>query len=671
MLTGALFFTSCTEDTILEEHQIEMSGEGIYFGLPETNNSWEPDSRSAKKGDKFVMRSEESTDTLCVSTSTINGIHTSNDVQSRGARKNDLVESGFNVTAYYYPAGASTPSSILFNEDVTVANDGSTGMTTTYYWPKEGGFTFLATANGDDNLTINDKNGEGFITTPSLSYTVPGNVSDQKDAMVAFTGTTTINNNNNGAAVPLTFTHLCAAVQFQLTSEVENTIESIVISGVKGGTLTYTYSNGVWTPSTPTKDASYTISTTQDGTTITSDNDGTTLLLAPQTLTADATITVNFSDGRDAVFTEADALTGNVWEMGKTFIYKLTITPEYTLEFISKPMARDAHYDIYTFTIKAEDIPEGGWTLTSNDTENVTFVEIFEHNSLKEVIDQGYWLEEYIGTSSLTSSSSGEIQIYAFLKENITEKDREITLSLTPNNIQNVEAKTFTFTQYCPAWNNGIGVERIQEKDYSWGFNWDSSMKVTYSMPNTITSAFIHVLFSIFGDHSYIEQSGLVITRNWKVTVDFSKVPTLTTANDENDGITNTWQLYTFNGINDASTIMNQLESWGGTADKELPTNPAEFAAWACAKKNKYNTEKETENGEPVYKPVLTQENMLWYLPARTEALNMNDNLEGDYWTSTAITTPGTTAYKYTANGDTSGEDRNKEIHVRAIRKKQ
>lgn len=62
---------------------------------------------------------------------------------------------------------------------------------------------------------------------------------------------------------------------------------------------------------------------------------------------------------------------------------------------------------------------------------------------------------------------------------------------------------------------------------------------------------------------------------------------------------------------------------------------------------------------------------MVWYLPAQEEALYMKDDLSENYWTSTAITDPGTTAYTYTAeSGSTSGMDRNEVIHVRAVRKK-
>lgn len=649
MLTGALFFTSCTEDTILEEHQIEMSGEGIYFGLTETNNSWEPDSRSAKKGDKFVMRSEESTDTLCVSTSTINGIHTSNDVQSRGVRKNDLVESGFNVTAYYYPAGASTPSSILFNEDVTVANDGSTGMTTTYYWPKEGGFTFLATANGDNNLTINDQNGEGFVTTPSLSYTVPGNVSDQKDAMVAFTGTTTINNNNNGAAVPLTFTHLCAAVQFQLTSEVENTIESIVISGVKGGTLTYTYSNGEWTPSTPTEDASYTINTTQDGTTITSDNNGTTLLLAPQTLTTDATITVNFSDGRAPVSTEARALTGNVWEMGKTFIYKLTITPEYTLEFTEVEEILDAHYIITTITFKTDvnwtirlpEEPEGvtAKAYLSKEKSN-TEEETETPNKNNEITTNqmaGMW--SYVEkcnkkTISGTVTTEGEeenVTVYLLVRENASTTDRSIKVELLKTEEESGEAIDIKQLGY-KAYDTTFAMERVEDAESPFGFTLNLG-NVTYQYS---AEGFWPWLISavLTADGNIFTWILDVLNGPDNITVNLTtNVSGITNANS---GLTNTSNASSLTLSPDQNYLIAQ--GWY-TTNANINISETQTAFQYCLNKNSYGNF--TGNNDDTNGAI----NIQWYLPAINEMLKITsqdtetgaDQYVDSYWSSTAI----------------------------------
>ena len=174
---------------------------------------------------------------------------------------------------------------------------------------------------------------------------------------------------------------------------------------------------------------------------------------------------------------------------------------------------------------------------------------------------------------------------------------------------------------------------------------------------------------NLFSGYNYITVDGVFGSAR-KVTIDFSKLGNLTTSTDADNGTQNTWDIYTFNGINEASALINQLEAWGGVADKTLPSNPTEFAARACVMKNKYNVQVETGTNGSVFRPVLEQANMVWYLPAQNEAPNMNDNLSGDYWTSTAITSPGTTAYKYTTGGSTSPEDRNAVIHVRAVRKK-
>lgn len=672
LLTGAWMFSSCADDEWVK-NEPATTGKGIFFGITPADSIWQPDTRSTTSGKNFVLRGENTEDTLCVSTSVLEGINASREVHSRGTTLNSLAEKSFNVTAYYYSAdNVTTPSTTYFtNETVTVSGDGqNTNMENTYYWPQNGNLTFLATANGDNNLTIKDTNEKGdYFSTPSLSYTVPDKVENQKDVMVAYTHKAT-----SGIAVPLTFNHLCAAVQFQLTSEVENAISSISISGVKGGKVNYMYQDGNWTPDlSECADKEYSInfeSPIENGTAITSDDNNTTLLLAPQTLSADAKITVNFNDNRPPVSTSSGALKDKEWKMGQTYMFKLSITPEYTLEFISEPKVQDAHYVIYPIKIKADKLPEGGWTLTSNDTENVTFVEKFSDDGIKNLVEQGYWLKDYCGKNTLTSSSSGEILIYVFLKENISDKDRDIILSLTPANNSNANPTKFTFKQYSPAWNNNIGVERIQNKYYPWGFNWDSNMKITYSMPYNLNSAIIHVLFTIFGDLSYVTQEGLVITDNWKVTVDFSKIPTLNVAINDSDGIQNTWDIYNFAGVNQASSIMSQLEAWGGVADKTLPTNPNEFAARACAMKNQFDVETKTEKGQTIYVPTLSKDDMVWYLPAKDEASNMQDNLSGDYWTSTAITNPGTTAYKYTAGSSTSAEERSATIQVRAVRKK-
>lgn len=88
--------------------------------------------------------------------------------------------------------------------------------------------------------------------------------------------------------------------------------------------------------------------------------------------------------------------------------------------------------------------------------------------------------------------------------------------------------------------------------------------------------------------------------------------------------------------------------------------------------KNKFNKEISEEQGQTVDRAVLREENLVWYLPARNEAPQMQDSeypLSGNYWTSTAID-DNQQAYKYTAGGSTSNEIRTSNLHVRAVRKK-
>ena len=682
MLLCTLLF-SCNNEDFLESGNPEKACDNICFGISSDKNvqtrGYAGSDDEGYTADRFVLRSDDSADTLCVRAIVSDGINVSGFEGEQALTRatpvgKDNFYDKFHVLAYWSKNGAPVDQFYMNTNASNVAASVGTGAIWSteqiYYWPgADHSFQFYAWAPMD----------AVGLTTPSspqeksLAYTVPEAAADQKDIVVA---TTNEIQGDNNAAVPLTFKHICTAVRFAVGSQMQpGSIKSVALKGVKNAG-TYDMAGGTWSIGNATVDFSQTLNKETTGTEANGDAitspEGTFMML-PQTLPAGATVEIVFVNANNEERTLTASIENTVWTMGTTVTYKLSITPEYELEFVSQPEIQDAHYVIYPITIKSGDkLPAGGWTLTSNDAANVTFVEKdkFVSNDVQALVDAGYWLDGYNGTSTLTSTTTGEVQVYVFLKENATEADRNITLSLKPAAQGNYEAKEFSFTQYCPAWNNGMGVERIQDKDYLWGFSWDSSMKITYSMPNNFWTAIYHILFSWFGDHSYITQSGSVIGRNWKVTVDFSKVPALTTATSPTDGKTNTWELYNFEGVSEAETIMNQLESWGGVPDKTLPTNPTEFAARACAMKNKYRVETQTQQGNTVYRPVLDQANMVWYLPAQNEAANMNDNLSGDYWTSTAITDPGTTAYKYTAGSSTSPEDRNSAIHVRAVRQK-
>ena len=683
MLLCTLLF-SCNNEDFLESGNPEKACDNICFGISSDKNvqtrGYAGSDDEGYTADRFVLRSDDSADTLCVRAIVSEGINVSGFEGEQALTRatpvgKDNFYNKFHVLAYWSKNGAPVDQFYMNTNASNVAASVGTGAIWSteqiYYWPgADHSFQFYAWAPTD----------AGGLTTPSspqeksLAYTVPEAAADQKDIVVA---TTDEIQGDNNAAVPLTFKHICTAVRFAVGSQMQpGQIKSVALKGVKNAG-TYDMAADNWSLGDATVNFSQTLNKETTGTEANGDaittSEGTFMML-PQTLPAGATVEVVFVNANNEDRTLTASIGNTEWKMGTTVTYKLSITPEYELEFVSQPEMQDAHYVIYPITIKSGDkLPAGGWTLTSNDAANVTFVEKdkFVNNDVQALVDAGYWLDGYNGTSTLTSTTTGEVQVYVFLKENATEADRNITLSLKPAAQGNYEAKEFSFTQYCSAWNNGIGVERIQDGDYPWGFSWDSNMKITYNLGRGLGPILASLYIKIFVNYSYVTSNWGGVLTDFKVTIDFSKVGTLTTATDLNDGNKNTWELYSFNGLNDASALMAQIESWGGVPDKTLPANPSEFAARACAMKNKYSVQTETDiTGNTVYLPVLDQANMVWYLPAQNEAANMNDNLSGDYWTSTAITDPGTTAYKYTVGGSTSPEDRDSAIHVRAVRQK-
>lgn len=675
LLSVTLF--SCSSD-VPYEHTDYSTTDNICFGISDSGNGTRAAAANeAITTDRYVLRSSESSDTLCVRAVVSDGIGKAAAKHATRASMQTTMYDQFNVVAQLKKSDGNIAPRYYMNEVATKQGVVWQPSSSIYYWPDNGSLRFLAWAPLDAELDESPVKPSEDVNKTTIKYTVPAELSKQRDLVAAATGYNASPAGGVCAPVSLQFKHLCTAVVVKTGATMApGTIKSVTVTNVRNSG-TYDMLSSAWTLDDAT--TSYTVSpnmatsgSTAEGTKLNADD--ATFMLLPQTLGADSKLEVMFHDnisGRDRLLTAS--LNGAEWPMGKTVTYRLSITPEYELEFTSEPQVQDAHYVIYPITIKAENLGANGWKLVSNDTRNVTFVENFGNDDIKRLVDNGYWLKDYCGKSELTSTTRGDIKVYVFIKENITDADRDIKLTLTPADYPNAAPVTFDFKQYCPAWNNGIGVERKQETDYPWGFNWDSSMKITYSMPKGFWMGIWHALFTIFGNTKYVTQEGYAWTGTWKVTVDFSKVPKLTTATSATDGLKNTWEIYNFEGISDAETIMRQLESWGGVPDKTLPTNPTEFAAAACAKKNPFGVTINTKDGQNLYLPTLSQSDLVWYLPAQDEAPNMVDGiypLSGNYWTSTAITDPGTTSYKYTVGASASPEDRNNFIHVRAVRKR-
>ena len=691
LLSASLF--SCSSDDFLGK--AETKTDGISFGVStqygaSTRANLSTDGYTAAR---YTLRADNSDDTLCVRAIVTDGIGNSNAGRpaTRAAMQTSMyndfkvvaaVKENGNVGAQYYM------------DDVATKTGTNWVPSKVYYWPGSNRqLRFLAWAPTDASFQSVPNN----PNATTLQYTTPAEAKSQRDIVAAATGF--ISNPSNDAKctpVGLQFKHLCTAVIIKTGEQMTaGTIKSVSLKGVKNSG-TYDMVSSAWTLSGNTTDFTIspnqaTTSTTPNGTNLNAGES--TFMLLPQTLGADSKLEVIFHDnisGNDRTLTAS--LNGAVWPMGKTVTYRLSITPEYELKFVTEPTLQDAHYVIYPIKIKVDpmlveknkkgEVVGGGWTLKSTSPKVTLCKELTELTSL------GYWVEEDRGTQTIEGTETGEVTVYAFLEENIEWQNREVVLELSPKKYPSATPAKFTITQLFPSWNtDGFGCERFEDGDYPWGFKWDSSMKITYDMSEAGGSDWLKPLrrwimkiqIKYYGDKykNYITytQKYLQLT---SVTIDFSKVPNLNVAESPIDGNQNTWDLYNFSGISDVTGLMAQLEEWGGKADKQLEQNPAEYAARLCTMKNKFNKELIGEDpltGNKTYRPVLKRENLVWYLPAKEEFSMVVDNdypLNGYYWTSTASENPNDNenSYKYLQNSGSSLNIRTDKFHVRAVRKK-
>lgn len=686
-LLSCLLLFSCNSDDMLDE--IGANGAGKYrdnicFGISSDESVQTKGNKPTDNGytsDSFVLRSENSDDTLCVNAIVTDGIELSDSVKqhamTRGAAvtQDDFYDK-FHVLAYWKKDGTST-GQFYMNTDVTDKGNNLWSSDRTYIWPgKAHTLTFYAWAPADAGITS-----PSSPESTTLEYTVPTTVTDQKDVVVA---TTEEIAGNANTTQPLAFRHICTAVKFKVGDQMQaGTIKKITISGVHNSGA-YDMASDSWQLGSNTTafsiEQDIEMTGNESGSMITDGEN--TFMMLPQELPAGAKVEIIFHDsqaGTDRTFSAS--IGGMTWPQGKTVTYSLSITPEYELEFTSQPALQDAHYIIYPIHIKANDVP-GGWTITSSDPDNVTL-----RTDLTILTRRGFWIEEDKGTASIRSTAQGDdITIYAFLTENAGEENRTVTLEMRPTNLPDVAPQTFTIEQLCPSWNGNLGCERLEEYDegfttgYPWGFKWDSNMKITYDFggifsgwDNGIYKIVSFVYINLFSNYPWVSDETNWAT-HYLVHFDFSKISPLNVAIDPDDGRKNTLEIYNFQGLNDASSFMQTLKEWGIEADKELELNPTVFAARTAAMKNKFNKRTEEKDGENVEVAYLKEENMVWYLPAQNQAPLMKDAnypLSGEYWTSTAlIGNDNSHAYKYTVGGSTSTEDRNASLHVRAVRSK-
>lgn len=678
MLLCTLLF-SCNNEDFLESGNPEKACDNICFGISSDKNvqtrGYAGSDDEGYTADRFVLRSDDSADTLCVRAIVSDGINVSGFEGEQALTRATPVDKDnfydkFHVLAYWSKNGASVDQFYMnTNASNSAASVGTGAKWSTeqiYYWPgADHSFQFYAWAPTD----------AGGLTTPSspqdksLAYTVPEAATDQKDIVVA---TTNEIQGDNNAAVPLTFKHICTAVRFAVGSQMQpGSIKSVALKGVKNAG-TYDMAGGTWSIGNATVDFSQTLNKETTGTEANGDAitspEGTFMML-PQTLPAGATVEVVFTNASGVDRTLAASIGNTVWTMGTTVTYKLSITPEYEMNIEVPTEAQDAHYITFPITVNVKDY-DGAWTLTSNLSNDVFFTQ-----TKTDLQEQGYWIDDDKGANTISSTGSGSFTYHVYVTENIGDAARDLQFQITPT-VNGATPITATVQQLCPSWNGNIGCERIEDGAYPWGFLWDSNMTIKYTVPS-LTNDFIgHYISSLLidlsnvGQYNYVTIDRILLSIR-SITIDFSKLTANGVAEDLDNGLQNTNDIYNYNGANEASDLIARLERYGCTPDKELPTNPSDFAAKSCVLKNKFTKKTESQNGVSVDIPVLI--NLEWYLPAKTEAPNMEDEtypLNGIYWTSTALQGSSEQSYIY-SNGNSESTDKRDVIHnVRAVRQK-
>lgn len=654
-----LSFISCSEDEVVNQTS-NTSSENISFGIKK-----ETESRSLESypSQYFVLHNEDGTDSLYLKASVTEGIDLSTeDLISRGA----LVTAGSNINQFGVMAYKENTTTPWFNETATqTTSNGQTvwETTTTHYWPNEGQTLDFYSYYPSASTTIN----VGTNKTLTASYTIPSTVTDQMDAMVAINEGIV---DNYYQAVGVSFKHLCTAIKFKFADvmEAEGNVTKIAISGVLGGTVSYTYNrnNQSWevtTPPTTTTnyELSFNKSSNDSDKNITTDDN--LFLLAPQTLPSGAKITITFGG------VNYEASISGEWLIGQTTTYTINITPSYELTFTTEQAAiptKDCHYEIQQLTISPEKFGDS-WSVES-DADWATVRIMTTEDSEEAANDmywQGYWTEQEKGSSSITGQTTNEpTSILVYFYENTGDEDREATITLYANkNGVRTAVDQRTIKQYCPLWNNGKAYERIEESSsqYPWGFDWTNT-KIVYknNSDGWIINGLRYIIWGILKNWFGRYDDYVSMTYNWNTltgTIDLSQIPDLDTATSTDDGTTNTYQLYTFEGVNVITQAAGIFESWGLTYSSGAPENVMHFAARMITYKNKFNkVNKGSSSGQTGYVAELTSDGIQWYIPAKNEISALKDTacddessnndqpLSGSYWTSTAAT--------YTENGN-------------------
>lgn len=612
MLTMAIsaLAVSCLKEEIVESPM--TYGGSIQFRMSSKGAEVHPDTKSGVAvPESYVIAGDGISATVTV----VDGIESKgNEPMTKGAQATTV--SAFDVAAYLYPEGATTGLDYFAD----IVSDG-VNPAQERYWPEFGTLDFLAAAPA--GLIASMPSVSDYENGFSFNYTIPSNVTEQQDIMVAVANEQ--NNSATGAPVPLHFQHLLAAVQFKVGDMQFIKINSLKLTGIRGGEIKFVYDsdNKVWTPDmTSATTVSYDLTTLLPNTSgfakgddITGNRYNSMLLVAPQTLSG-AKIEVNYTETiTDLTSTKKASLTGE-WKAGMTTVYALNIsgTNFGTVE-IPRPDDQDAHYIMLTMSynmgsiLNADKIKSvkatAQWKTNSGNTSTKSGISLLFASELSETQKQGFWTDkryvETITVSNGESNSTGLVldsatdshgntgirggnylnitqstgSIVLFIEENngTTDREGELVFTATLSTGKEVVLGQGAFKQLCPSWNNvNVGVERIESDNATYSYGFDYTRKVTYANPANsyswipIIGWIAQVLYSWGASSIITDDEGDFITINqdgWvieSVILDYGALSEVEEIANSEDGKVNTEALYNFTGGVDIGQIENDFD---------------------------------------------------------------------------------------------------------------
>ena len=383
----AAVVTSCTNDEVIASAERHGGKVGFGFSVEQMEGDGAVNTRAAAIVSQVMEGSGDSPVYLTTATT---GYVNSRISGSSAATKGVSIENAesfydnFGLFIYEYDANSNWANQSSLTPNVNNQKMlKSSGWITDKYWPgDQKKLTFFGYApHSTEYTSLSVSNTTG---APTLSYTVPTTVSDQKDLLVTKhteeRPTKDILGDKN-QVVNMAFYHALTAVQFKIGGTMAPcTIKTITVEGVnsKG---TYNFGTNAWTGQNTT--ATYTISpnisaSDKKNTTFTTSENNMLMLLMPQTLPDGAKITITINDGQERTLTLP--INGQVWQAGHSVTYTLSTATEDDTYQISVSVTSAPNeaggpatcsVESYRQTYYGTQIPVG-WTATYHVDEETT-----------------------------------------------------------------------------------------------------------------------------------------------------------------------------------------------------------------------------------------------------------------------------------------------------------